>query len=506
MTEEIKDEILEVEHPKISTASFGSFTLTYGGISENWSPDEVDKLEVLNLKKYTEIVGLCRFFYRRDPIASTVLNKLIEIGITELIFDKDTLSDNEYRIFIGLKDDLQDFAEQCALEYLITGLVVPEVDYTAVDKDYLKDIGVKKYSTLSLPTMMWVRDSATVKINSPLISGRPSYFVKIPEELVIFITNKGTYPDGTQDKKLYEQLKEAYPEFVSQILDGKTEVLLDNDLILRRRNLPDSAYPTPYLYPALESLKHKRNMRRMDYSIASRVISAIMLIRQGNDEYPILEGEEDAFESIKNQMTWRQDRKNIERIFQLFANHTVSIEWIFPPSDILLDDKKYTQIDQDIFFSLGFPRILTTGETLRTGTSDPEFAALSPVRTMENLQKNILKIIRGIVKEIAKLNNLRSYPTVRFSNINLYSFQNLVDAMQSLYDSGNISRTSYDNVFGFDFEEEAKQRKLDNDLMIDLGLEEFAPKPYSNQPGNEQKVEQEKDTNKENSDNFDEKK
>lgn len=489
MTEEIKGEVkeiegelLETEPMKLARAQFGSFMRTVSG--DNWSPDGVDKLEVLNLKKYKEIVEQCRFFYRRDPIASTVLNKLIEIGITNLIFDKGSLSDNEFRIYLGVRDKLQDFAEECALEYLITGMVIPEVEYEAVNKEDLMDMKIKKHTALSLPTSMWVRDSGTIKINTPFVElDNPSFFVTVPEELVIFIQNKGMYPDGTEDYDLYRRILKHFPEFVNLVNKGETEILLENDYILRRKVQPDSPYPAPYLYPTLESLKHKRNMRRMDYSIAARVISAIMLIRLGNDEFPILEDEEDAFDDLKEQMFWRNSgQKDLERIFQLFANHTVEIEWIFPPADILLDESKYAEVNQDIFFSLGFPRVLTTGESQKTGTSDPEFSSLSPVKTMENLQRKILFILQGVVKEIAKLNKLKNYPEIRFSNINLHTFNDFVQGMSSLYESGSLSRSSYVEAFGYNLVEELKKLKVEMALYKQYGLPEMAHMPFSPQP------------------------
>lgn len=182
-------------------------------------------------------------------------------------------------------------------------------------------------------------------------------------------------------------------------------------------------------------------------------------------------------------MAWRNtSQRNLERIFQLFANHTVKISWVFPDVEALLNDAKYREVNQDIFFGLGFPRILTTGETERTQTSDPELAAISPVKTLKNMQNKILFIIKGIVKEVAKLNGLKSLPLIRFDNINLYSFRNFVEGMQALYDTGNISRTSYDAAFGFEWEEEIKQKAREADTITELGVEEFAKKPYSNQP------------------------
>jgi len=483
----INDSTITVEPIKLSKlkkaeASFGSMGLTAGG---DWSPDEVDKMETYSLKEFHKCIDQCRFFYRKDPIAGTILNKMVEIGVSKLVFDKGKLSDNEFRVFEAIQEKLQEYIENCALEYLISGLIIPEIKYATLTKEQVFDLGVKKYQTLTLPVSMWLRDPRTIKINSSMVLDEPSYYVILPEELVSFIMNRGTYPDGNKDIVLYNQLLTYYPEFVQQVLDGNKEILLENKLIIRRKVLSDSPYPTPFLYGSIEALKHKRNLRRMDYSIASRVITAIMLIKLGNDEFPITEDDEDAFTAIRSQMTWRNtSSRNMERIFQLFANHTLEIEWVYPNTEVLLNDKKYAEVNQDIFLGMGFPRILTTGETERTQTSDPEFASISPVKTMEKMQRELLSIVKGIIREITKLNNLKYIPEVRFSPINLNTFNNFVNAMSALYDTGNISRTSYDTAFGYNWEEELALKIVEKDKLEASGIEEFAPQPFSPQPSN----------------------
>lgn len=463
---------------KLAKASFWSINSG----DHTWSPEEIDKLEIRGLKEYQKAVNDCRFYYERDPIAATVINKTIEIGVTNLIFDKGNLSENEYRVFLGIEDELQEFAEQCALEFLLSGLVVPEISYTAVNKEKLTDMGVKKYTALTLPTNMFLRDPTTIKINSTFM-GNPSYYVIVPEELIYFILNKGMYPDGTKDIKKYEELKREFPEFVSKVENNEKEILLENDLILRRKYTTKSPYPIPYLFPALEALKHKRNIRRMDYSIASRVISAIQLFRLGNDEYPVTEEDTSAFDGLRDQMTWRYSSgKSIEKVFQLFANHTLQIDWISPDTAALLNEKKYAEVNQDIFFALGFPRILTTGETERTQTSDPEFATLSPEKSMEFMQRRIITIIQDIVKEISLKNNFKSIPNVNFEKINLKAFSNFVEAMKILYDTGNISRTTFDNSFGFNFEEELKKREEETKMLEEANLPPFEPRPFTETP------------------------
>jgi hypothetical protein len=476
-TEEIKEK--KIEHKVAVSATFVN---TWGGMT-NWSPDEVDKLDVEDINKFWDIINECRFYYKRDPIASTVLNKLVEIAIDDLQLEQKQLSDNEFRLFEQILPTLLNFIEKCALEWLISGLVIPEIKYNLINEDEVKKLGIKKKSTLELPTKMWVRDPTTVRIKSPLIGGEVSYFVVLPEELITFIQNEGDYGDGTSDVDLYNEIMKDYPEFVDAVKEGNKEILLKNDLVVRRKVISGTELPIPYLYSALESLKHKRNLRRMDYAIAARVIGAIQLFRLGDKEYPITEDDQDAFDDIRQQMTWRNtDGKDIEKIFQLFANHTLQIDWIMPDASALLDEQKYSQINQDIFFSLGFPRILTTGETERSQASNPEFAVISPTKTMENMQEKLIIILKDIVYNISKRNEFKGVPEISFGRINLNKLDDFTTAWVQLYETGNLSRDTFVGAFGYDFEEEINRRKEEEDYMEELGVPSFAPVPYSNQP------------------------
>lgn len=453
-----------------------------------WIDFEVDTMESMDTDEYREVVDACRFFYKRDPLASSAVNKLVEIGINAFQFTKNGISDNELKIFTGIQKQLIDFSRCMGLEYLVSGLVIPEVSYIVYSKDKIKKLGIKMYETLTLPSSMWIRDSKLVKIKASFLD-TPSYFVEIPKDLIFFIMNNGMYQDGTKDLELWRKLQVEYPEFVRIVKSGATEVLLKNDLIFRGKYLPDSPYPVPYLYSSLEALKHKRNLRRMDYSIASRVISAIMLVKLGSDEFPVTEDEEDVFDDIRQQMTWRYNGtgEDVERIFQLFGNHTLDISWIMPDVTALLDDKKYANVNKDILHGLGIPNILISGETERSAAGGAsEFSMLSPESTMEAMRDKIINVIQEIIIEISIQNNLKSYPIIKFKPINLKEYNVFRQVLADLYSTGNISRETYDEIFGFSWIDEMDKKEEENKILKEKKLEEFAPKPFSplpNTPG-----------------------
>jgi hypothetical protein len=487
--EKIEESISE-EKKIIRLAVSSSYLTPLASNNNPWSPEDYDKLDTYDLDNYKEIINDCRYFYKKDPIASTVVNKLIDIGITQLIVDQGTLSDNEYRIIDAFKDDLQEFLELGALEYLLTGLVIPEIELAIAPKNKLVDLGIKKYTSMLLPEVMWYRDSATVIINNPLIPSKPSYFIKIPDELAYFIRTKGMFKDGTKDEELYREISKLYPEMIKAINENKDKIPLKNDDIIRRRYLANSPYPIPYLYSALESLKHKRNIRRMDYSIAARVIGAIQLITLGDKDFPLTEEDSDQLEDIKGQMRHRDlYSKDLERVYQLFGNHTLKISWVFPDVAALLDEAKYRNVNNDIMYALGLPRILITGETERTGTSDSEFATLSPIKTMEDFRRKLLSLARKIINRVLLENKIKNRPSdIRFENINLHNFAEFVDALIKLNEGGAISKTTTDKILGFNFEEETKNRSKEKKLLEKYDLDVFDQVPFSPPPGQQKQV------------------
>lgn len=446
-----------------------------------WKDAKTYSTKVVDKAAYDEQVNLCRFFYKTEPVVSTVINKLVEIGINDIIISKEGLSENEFRVFAALKPRLLEFSETIAQELLLSGLVVPEIGYGPMDKSEIFELGIKKYSRLIFPVSMWVRDPSSIKINSSIMSDSPSYFVIIPDEVIFFVKNKGKYSDGTSDEELFNELKTYYPEFVKRIMAGEKQFLLDNKLIIRRKYLTDNPYPIPYIAPSLDALQHKRKMRRMDYSIMDKVISAIMHVKVGSDEFPVTSSEEDktVFTDLRNQLMLRfQSDQNLERIFQLITNHTVEINWVFPDSTLLEDNGRYNDINEEILFGLGFPRILITGEASKTGSSDPEVAIMSPVKTMESLRRKILKIIKDICKTVAEENNFK-VPSVKFKALNLHSFVDFMNSLEKLYNMSGVSRTSVAEYLGYDFEEESDKLEAEETIIQSKGLSEFGQQPFS---------------------------
>jgi hypothetical protein len=427
---------------------------------------------------FHERIALIRYYYELDPIARTVVDKIIDIGISPLILDRNECGDDEYKVYSYNLDVFNSYLKQAALEYLLSGLVVPRVQWDTVTP---AEIGTEKTRRFELPVASWVLDPQYITLLQVPLTERVLVVLTAPEELRSFITQKGKFSNGAEDVEALIILKEQYPEFFQK---GKkvTAVQLRDAFLIRRRAKSYDPYPTPFLLAALESLMFKRNLKKMDYSIASRVIGAIQLIKLGNDLFPLTEDDEDQLDELETTMLWRNTPKNIDRVFQLFSNHTLNIEWIYPDTQAMLNQDKYEPVNQDIFFALGFPLILLSGETARSATSQAEFAMFSPAETVKRFREEILTWVKELVDEIQERNNLEHKVTPKFEELRIYDLAKLAEMVKTLFQSNALSLTSLAKALGFDFEDEVVMKARERDILKKYDLPESQPVPFSPAP------------------------
>jgi len=437
-----------------------------------------DRMEIP--KDYMKQIEVCRYFYLRDPIVSGTINKQIELAFNDFKPRQGGTKDDEYQVFLYCNQVIMEAMKSVSQEYLISGFIVPEIAWKTVTG---KEIGLKNRPNrkYEVPDYIWLRPVETLVIKPTPIPGRIRIFVKISTDDIFFIKSGGKYQDGTFDIELYNQIIRDYPEFVAMVLAGKLEIELPDHFSIRRKVPANSNFPIPYLLPALESLMHKRNLKKMDYSIASRVIGAIQLVTLGDKDFPLTEDDKDALDELKDQMRWRQIPNNVERVFQLFGNHTIKISWIYPDTKALLDDTKYASVNHDILFSLGVPNIITTGENLRSASSQAEFALLPPAETLRNLRNEIIPFVEFVYKQIMEKNGFTDIAKPKLAPIRLYDPAKMATIGETLFNNGALSKTTWDDltVMDLEFDDELLQRKSDDDATKAAGLEPTPQVPFA---------------------------
>lgn len=410
----------------------------------------------LSSADYRAIIRATRYYYRVDPIISTVVTRLAEIATTELRVSRELLrgyelSDEHFAFFRAVAKTLQPSIFHIILSYLIDGMAVPQYELTRMMGNRIVgnsgELGRTRYL---VPSSIWVRDAMNIVLQPNVIGGEPLVFVQISQSDIHFVLSGGMYPDGTKDPKTFQLLTSQFPDYVKRIKAGETLFRLETPVIFRNL-LPAYLYPQPYIEPALEALQRKHLMHRVDRAIAARTIEAFRHIKVGNDKFP---ADDQAIEATEQALQQSSDGV----LFNLFTNHTVDISWIVPPFSELIDNKKYESVIQDIFFALGFPRILAVGETQRSNSADNQVAALGILSAIRHIHRDVLRWVEAVFRDVAEANGMVSIPQPLFAPVVTADVTQLLQYATNLLDRGVLSKDTVARLYGSDFEHEYNQQ------------------------------------------------
>lgn len=469
---------------KLAKASWGEITGFQNGGSF-YMPNSWDKInqahglvpeKLMVPEGYHDRIRMIYDFYNRGGLVGTVLDRLTELSITRVRNGQRKTSDesnNYYNVILRRQPSrLMRFLHTVALDYWISGMALPRVDWKQMNGEDLSVI-LKPSRAYWVPI---VDNYAPVLVEVTWNGwGKKAYWLKLPKEELRLIRQKGK---GIKDGDArYRQWLEQNPSLVTDIQNGAEKVLItDTDPILRKE-VSFSPYPTPYVTKVLEPLIFKQQMRRMDFAVATRIINAILLVQEGDKDFPLTEETRGNLDELKSQLLARSNSPLLmERLFILFSNHTTKLTWITPDVESLLNQEKYSQTNDEILEGLGFPRILIVGESKNASASDISTWAIQP--QMEEFRDMLIEWMTDLYEEAADRNNFRKVPVPSFTPIKLQDSIKTAAVFAQAFREGNVSRTTRNEMLGLDFNNEVELMIDEKEIMDDLP-EDFPEMPYN---------------------------
>lgn len=461
------------------TETFGSFFMP-SYLDQTYQTLGLTPNKLVIPREYHTVVRMCYDFYQRGGSVSKVMDRLVEFAITEVRNGQRKTTDEQnlyYQCVLHSKPSrLFRFLHFMALEYFISGMTVPRVEWVPLK-------GAEIHPDLN-PTKIYMMPK--LDTYPPLLTsvqwngwGAKSFWLKIDTGDIKNIRSRGGRIKEQQLR--YREWESAFPQFVQMIQAGADNVELTDVDPIMRRELSISPYPTPYLFNILEPLVFKQQLRRMDFAVASRVINAILLITEGNDLYPLGDDASGNLANLQQQVMARQGNPaQQERLFMLFSNHTTKMEWITPDVGALLNQDKYREVNEELQDGLGFPQILLNGQARATGNAG-EVSTWAIQPQMEELRTMLLEwMVDNIYHPAAEYNKFRQIPDPEFKPLKLQDAVKTAAVFQQLFTEGNISRTTRDEMAGLDFETETELMRDEAEYAKDLPA--FTPMPYSPAP------------------------
>lgn len=458
---------------------FGSFYMPNGGGTlGNYLGTTPEKLIVP--KEYHAVVRMCYDFYQRGGMASTILNRIAEFTTTEIRNGQRETSDEANKYYQAILDErptrMHRFLRTAALEYLLTGLVLPRIDWvprkgSEVHPD-LKPNKTYYFPQCDLypPLLVEVRWAGW---------GQKTYWLKIPDADVRLIRSGGSRIKVQQAK--FTAWKENYPTFFQAISDGADAIQIKDPDPILRKEISISPYPTPYLFPVLEPLIYKQHLRRMDFAVAARVINAILLVQEGDADFPLTDENKGNLEALKQQIAGRAGNPAaMERLFFLFSNHTTKLTWITPDVEAMLSIDKYIEVNRELSEGLGFTTVLLTGESRQAQASEISTYAIQP--QMEEFRSMTIEWLIGVYRDAGDRNGFsgKKLPAPSWKPIRLQDFVKTAATFAQSFKEGNLSRTTRAESIGTNFQTETELMRDEAKLM--KGLPAYQPTPYSPPP------------------------
>lgn len=477
----------ESEQVKLAKASgFGDISTYAPHTSGNfYMPNTLDGInrslglfpdKLIIPREYHAVIDMCYDFYQRGGIVTTVVNRLSEMAMTKITNGQRKTTDEANAYFDAVlrrkPSRLNRFLHTASLEYFLSGMVLPRVEWKEMLGEELSP-HLKSNRIYYVPVVD-LYPPKLIRVDWPTGWGDKDYYLQIPKKDIEIMKSAGKIKN-MQAK--YQWWLNEYPDIVDAVINGAKEIEVFPDAILRKET-SFTQYPTPLLFNILEGLVFKQQLRRMDFAVASRVITAILLVQEGSDEFPITEETRGNLDALKEQISYySRNPEMMQRLFPLFSNHTTKLTWIQPDVVALLDQEKYRQTNDEIAEGLGFAKILVTGESRNAQASEVSTWAIQPM--MEEMREMFIEWLTPIYEEAAVLNKFRQTPVPTFSPIRLQDFIKTAAVFAQAFKEGNISRTTRDEMMGLNFEAEVELMKDEKELLDSLDeLGEYPILPY----------------------------
>lgn len=428
-------------------------------------------------RDYHSVIDMCYNFYQIGGTVTTVVNRLTEMAMTQIVNGQRKTTDEANAYFEAVlhrrPSRLNRFIHTAALEYFLSGMVLPRIEWEEVlGEDLSPDLKAgRKY----MVPVCDLYPPKLVRVEWPGW-GKKNYYLQIPEKDIKIMKNGGR--NSSTNRVVYEMWREQYPHVFNTVRSGQKEILIEDVDAILRKEVSFTQYPTPFLFNILENMVYRQQLRRMDFAVASRIITAILLVQEGSDEFPITQDTRGNLDELKAQIAWySQHPEAMQRLFPLFTNHTTKLTWITPDVEALLNQSKYEQVNDEIAEGLGFAKILVTGESRNAQASEVSTWAIQPM--MEELREMMLEWLTPVYEEAAELNGFRQTPKPSFTPIRLQDFIKTAAVFAQLFKEGNISRSTRAFMSGLNFEAELEQMKDEKELIEEVNEEgEFGELPY----------------------------
>lgn len=413
------------------------------------SPDGVELESIFNAPQdnIESIVGYAKYCYRKHGIIMRVINIIRDFGSSELTL---TYPAKDKRI----KKVIDNYNKRIDINQLI--------------KDFIYELA------LTGNLACYDRDGKRVDIY-PINIIKPVPLIVNNKQLISYKIDLTSSIMETFGKEIDKNIEKAYPEEVVAAMKKGSDKAILNPEYSYFAKINASQYE-PYglsvILPAFEDLAHKSLLKEAEKATANDIIDKIMLIQIGDkDNKPT--------RYLIEQYTSLLD--NLVGSVRLTVPYYVDAKYIEPETSVF-ESEKYVEVDTDILNTLGISLSLIRGES---GGNYSEgiinFSGL--VRTIQNIQAPICKILEGLYEQELKRHGIKAEnaPSVKFADV-VIDKEAKLNLVKELFTTAGLPYRVLYEEFGYDFDAVKLIREDENKEKIE---DVFAVRalPFSGEKG-----------------------
>ncbi len=360
----------------------------------------------------SDAVVLCQKAYFNVALVRNTIDLMTEFSTGNIYFKGGNKNSRNFFEALFKKINLPSFLDIFFRDYFRSGSCfvwefqhkIQKDDLTKMTQVYGLDKSIAS-KNIVLPAKFIMLNPADITVSASANFINPVYY-KILNGYEIARLKK---PQTEQDKEIMESLPKKVQE---AILQGNPQAVIVplstltcTGVFYKKQDY--EALAIPMIWPVLDDINWKIEMRKMDMATTRMLNQAILLVTTG--------AEPEKGGINQNNIT------NLQRIFQnesvgrvLIADYTTKASFIIPDIAAILDPKKYEALNNDIYMGLNY---ILAGDEKFANTSIK--IQLFIERLKHGRRDFINNFLYPVMRRISKDMGFKNYPEPFFEEINL---------------------------------------------------------------------------------------
>lgn len=362
-----------------------------------------------------DVITLCQKAYYGFAIVKNIVDTMSEFSASSIYLTGGNKKSRDFFTAYFKKINLQDFIEKFFIEFYRSGNVfiypmrgkIKESDLTKLTQVF--GLQLSKAANVTLPIRYIILNPADVEIQGSVSFSNPVYIKILSDYELARLKN----PKTDEDKEVLEGLDSESKKTIKDKKTGIVGINLDSKNIYAvfNKKMDYEAFAVSMIFPVLDDLEFKTELKRMDRAIARTCQQAVLLLTFG------LETKDGQYQYNQNTATAFQkifENESVGRV--LIADFTTKASFVIPEIGDLLDPKKYTVVNQDIKEGLNNILFSDTGEKFANQNAKVKIFVEKLRAARESFLNNFLS---NEIKKIAQELGFKNYPIAQFEDIDL---------------------------------------------------------------------------------------